>query len=167
MERYLWESSCEPSELLKQYDLKDNYMLNLKQLMFLNLNENIAATKCENCFEQTKGLIRKFFEEADCNHDGFINSEDIFIELKKKKTNFLVTTAMTNDFVLKTMQKDIAHVDLSSFTYGIIAGMIERVVGDNNIDENNLNVQKNGRIRMAIQGFLPGKPPKKKLILLN
>jgi len=38
-----------------------------------------------------------------------------------------VTTSMTNDFLLKTMEINSATIDLKEFTYGILSGFMERL----------------------------------------
>ena len=43
------------------------------------------------------------------------------------KSVFPVTTSMTNDFILKTMEINSATIDLKEFTYGILAGYMERL----------------------------------------
>lgn len=50
------------------------------------------------------------------------------------KTEFPVTTTMTNDFILKTMDYGAANVDLKDFNYGMLMAMFERVVLDDKID---------------------------------
>lgn len=48
--------------------------------------------------------------------------------MKNMKTAFPVTTTMVNDFVIKTMETNTASLDIKDFTYGILMGMMERLV---------------------------------------
>lgn len=40
---------------------------------------------------------------------------------------------MTNDFVIKTMEINTASLDIKDFTYGILMGMMERMVSVDNV----------------------------------
>jgi len=53
--------------------------------------------------------------------------------LKNMKTSFPVRTTMTNDFVIKTMEINTAKLDIKDFTYGILMGMMERMVSKDNV----------------------------------
>ncbi len=44
------------------------------------------------------------------------------------KTPFPVTTTMVNDFVIKTMEINTAQLDIKDFTYGLLMGMMERLI---------------------------------------
>jgi hypothetical protein len=48
--------------------------------------------------------------------------------MKNMKTDFPVTTTMVNDFVIKTMETNTASLDIKDFTYGILMGLMERLV---------------------------------------
>jgi hypothetical protein len=48
--------------------------------------------------------------------------------MKNMKTAFPVTTTMVNDFVIKTMETNTASLDIKDFTYGILMGLMERLV---------------------------------------
>lgn len=52
----------------------------------------------------------------------------IYDGMKNMKTAFPVTTTMVNDFVIKTMETNTASLDIKDFTYGILMGMMERLV---------------------------------------
>ena len=49
------------------------------------------------------------------------------------KTVFPVRTTMTNDFVIKTMEINTATLDIKDFTYGILMGMMERMISVDNV----------------------------------
>jgi len=49
------------------------------------------------------------------------------------KTAFPVRTTMTNDFVIKTMEINTAKLDIKDFTYGILMGMMERMINKDNV----------------------------------
>jgi len=49
------------------------------------------------------------------------------------KTVYPVRTTMTNDFVIKTMEINTATLDIKDFTYGILMGMMERMVSIDNV----------------------------------
>ncbi len=48
--------------------------------------------------------------------------------MKNLKTPFPVTNTMVNDFVIKTMETNTAMLDIKDFTYGILMGMMERLI---------------------------------------
>ena len=50
------------------------------------------------------------------------------IKVKNLKTLFPVTNTMVNDFVIKTMETNTAMLDIKDFTYGILMGMMERLI---------------------------------------
>ena len=58
-----------------------------------------------------------------------------------------VTTTMVNDFVCKSMEFKTAHLDIKDFTYGIMMGLMERIIPNSfKIDETILNILKESRI---------------------
>ena len=57
----------------------------------------------------------------------------IFKKIKNLKTVFPVRTTMTNDFVIKTMEINTATLDIKDFTYGILMGMMERMISVDNV----------------------------------
>jgi len=54
----------------------------------------------------------------------------IYDGMKNMKTAFPVTTTMVNDFVIKTMETNTASLDIKDFTYGILMGLMERLVSN-------------------------------------
>ena len=40
---------------------------------------------------------------------------------------------MTNDFVIKAMEINTAKLDIKDFTYGILMGMMERMINVDNV----------------------------------
>jgi hypothetical protein len=74
-----------------------------------------------------KKELRKFFDYLDCNKDHFVSSEDIYKGLLNMKTAHPITTTMTNDFVLKTMEIVTATLDDKDFIHGMLVGMFERI----------------------------------------
>jgi len=123
--------------------------LNLKEFVYMNIFENIKASsenECKNCFRDTKKQIDAFFDYLDCNHDGFISAENIHNGMASlKNLPYKTTTTMINDFVLKTMEHVSSGLDRRDFTYGLLVGMFERVIYDNNLSEVDLNSMKIAR----------------------
>jgi hypothetical protein len=78
-------------------------------------------------------LIIDFFNYLDCEQTGFISSTNIYEGLKNMKIPFKVRTTMTNDFVIKAMEINTAKLDIKDFTYGILMGMMERMINVDNV----------------------------------
>lgn len=144
--------------LMLAYDIdghKDDVdpRLNLREWVYMNIYENIKSSntsQCAACFENTKKMIALWFDYLDCNGDGLINAENIYVGMKHMKFQFKVKTTMVNDFVLKSMEWKCAALDLLDFTYGLLTGMMERVVFEHDMSEIELNYMKivrRGKIR--------------------
>ena len=99
--------------------------------------------------------LQDFFDYLDCDKDGLISSEDIFRAFKNLKTDFPVKSSMINDFVLKTMDSKTASLDNRDFLYGVLVGMFERVVSNNEINESDLKPLVEVRKRQALNGNGP------------
>ena len=49
------------------------------------------------------------------------------------KTTFPIRTTMVNDFVIKAMETNTASLDIKDFTYGILMGLMERLISADNL----------------------------------
>jgi len=72
-----------------------------------------------------------------------------------KNLPYRTTTTMINDFVLKTMEHISSGLDRRDFTYGLLVGMFERVISDNNMSEIELNAMKVVRRKNVRDGYGP------------
>jgi hypothetical protein len=52
----------------------------------------------------------------------------IFFGLNNLKLKSKITTTMVNDFVIKNMEFRTAQLDLRDFMYGLMMGMMERII---------------------------------------
>jgi hypothetical protein len=127
----------------------------------MNIAENIRTKStfaCENCFKDTKTVIKEFFDYVDCNKDGNISAENLYWGMTNMKDLPYpkTTTTMVNDFVLNTMEHKTAALDIIDFSFGLLVGMYERVISKDGLSEVSLNSMKVTRREVIDGGGGPG-----------
>lgn len=121
----------DPADYIKTYTYgEETNAFTFREFVYFDIEFNskrIEDEECKNCLLETRKLLKEFFEYADCADKGQINSEMLFKATKNLQSPFPVTTSMTNDFILKTMEISSATIDLREFSYGMMSGYMERL----------------------------------------
>lgn len=156
-------------KLIREYAIEDEEygedttVINLQEFVYLNIRENIQsdmdASAATNAFEKTKKEISGFFDYLDCNEDGFISAENLYMGMKnmKKMQYEKTTTTMVNAFIINTMEHSSAGIDKIDMQFGMLVGMYERVITKNKMSEIQSNGMKVARRKIIEGGGGPGR----------
>jgi hypothetical protein len=123
----------EPKDYVFIYSQSEyNNFLNLREFVFMEntfVSQRAKSTlNCTHCLSRTKQSIIDLFNFIDCTQLGIIDSTMIFFGLNNLKLKSKITTTMVNDFVIKNMEFRTAQLDLRDFMYGLMMGMMERII---------------------------------------
>jgi len=58
-------------------------------LTYLNIRENVKSSvedsECTNCFKKTKTELKTFFDYLDCDQNGLVSAENMYVGMKNMK----------------------------------------------------------------------------------
>lgn len=126
---------------VKKYDMNGDGRLNPRELILAALEHNkhlLGTHSCNHCFEGVIDKIDAMFQYLDCDHDGKITAEDLWIGLPKMKRSTSkynifaigrkegVRTDAINDFILKNNKMSIGALNRNEFRHGILYGIWDR-----------------------------------------
>ncbi len=131
-----------------KYDMNGDGRLSPRELILGSIWTNspiFLSGDCKLCYEDIVEQLNGVFYYMDCDKDGLLSAEDIYIGLQKmrrksKKHNFYllsniatIRTAVVNDFVLKNMESKRGTVNKNEFIRGILLGFWDRQTDDKKI----------------------------------
>jgi Ca2+-binding EF-hand superfamily protein len=142
------ESKNFAKKLLDKFDFDGDGRLNPSEFIILSIVNNISIFKtlqCKaNCYTDIlNSIIDPLFAYLDCDQDGYVSSENMWIGLvnfKRKdpklfsmytcqmptELNKGYRTTSCNDFILKNYKKADGFVDKDEFRAGILLGYWDR-----------------------------------------
>lgn len=146
--------------ILDKYDWDGNGRLDPREFIFYSIHENRSLLgdrqQHMNFYNEfVESVLEPFFAYADCNGDGFIQSEEIWFAsqlLKGRhpvkydiyKCDAKVTdsdsdyrTAATNDLVLKNMKAADGYLNKEEFYHGMLLGFWDRQTSPRGVGEGN------------------------------
>ena len=143
---FQWNYNPQESNFAKKivdtYDFDGDGRLNPREFIIMSIvhNKNIIGTTCQQCFNDT--IIKKIdpiFKFLDCNNDGKINAEDMWINLENLKRNSTnnniydctikgkkYRTNSMNDFIIKNMKSFDGYLTKEEFRSAILLGYWDR-----------------------------------------
>lgn len=143
-------------QLVFDHDFNNDGRLSVREFIIAIIRNNakwFGMPECKMCFNEVMKKFDAIFSYIDCDNNGLITSEDIYHGMKtlkreKKMWNFYtlanqarIRTAVTNDFVLKSMENINGALTKEEFRKGLLLGFWDRQTTDEKVwdhDEKNL-----------------------------
>lgn len=142
---------------LDEYDFNGDGTWSAEEFLFNLIRENATNLDHPAMFKDvTSTLIDPIFNYLDCDSDGLIFAEGLWLGLKElirpdndecniyecvnPKTKLPIRTASINDVVLKNAEEAEGYLNIHEFRKAILLGYWDRQVNNNNIvDDNSMN----------------------------
>ena len=94
--------------------------------MAINIVYDYGLTyECQNCFQETRKEIKKFFTFLDCDNKGFIHAINLYDVLKQLKGGEKIKSTEVNDWLLKEDYRGIGRLDNKQFAEAVLKSLYE------------------------------------------
>lgn len=159
---------------IQKYDMNYDGRLNPREFILASLYNNkqtVGSALCEHCYFETGKTLDAIFLYLDCNNDGLLSAEEIWLNLPKvnRKTNKWnifsfgndqsIRTASVNDFILKNGNTKDGFITRSEFRVGLLLGFWDRqtdvtkILTDDSRTLKNLRWEEGDMIDIALYNY--------------